>query len=55
MVHTDGGKSVADLFGMEKMPMSPEKSAQAVFYVVDTATSQQSGRFLSYDGTDLAW
>ena len=55
MVNTDGGRSVAALFGMESLPMSPIESAEAVFHVVDSATKEQSGRFLSYDGTDLPW
>jgi NAD(P)-dependent dehydrogenase (short-subunit alcohol dehydrogenase family) len=55
MANTDGGSAVGKLFRMEKLPMSPQESAQAVFHVVDTATSEQSGRFLNFDGTDLVW
>ena len=49
------GQSAAPPFGMEKLSMSPYESAQAVFNVVNTATKEQSGRFLSYDGTELLW
>jgi len=55
MVNTDMGQSAAPLFGLEKMALTPEESALAVFKVIDKATSQQSGRFLNYDGTDLDW
>lgn len=55
VVDTDMGQSAAQLLGLEKIPMTSEESALAVFNVVDTATKEQSGRFLSYDGTDLPW
>jgi norsolorinic acid ketoreductase len=55
MVDTDMGQSAAPLFGIEKLPMSPFQSAEAVFNVVDRATAEQSGRFMSYDGTELPW
>jgi norsolorinic acid ketoreductase len=55
MVDTDMGQSAAPLFGMEKLPMSAFQSAEAVFNVVDRATAEQSGRFMSYDGTELPW
>ena len=52
MVDTEMGQSAAPLFGITKPPMSPLESAEAVFRVVDTATKEQSGKFLSYDGTE---
>ena len=55
MVDTDMGQSAAPVFGMTNLPMSPLESAEAVFRVVDTATKEQSGKFLSYDGTELPW
>ena len=55
MVDTDMGQSAASLFGVTKLPMSPFESAEAVFQVVDTSTKEQSGKFLSYDGTELPW
>ena len=55
MVNTNSGQSVAALFGMERLPMSSSESAEAVFHVVESATKEQSGRFLRYDGTDLPW
>jgi norsolorinic acid ketoreductase len=55
MVDTDMGQAAAPLFGMKKLPVSPEQSAQAVFDVVNTSTKEQSGRFLSYDGSELPW
>lgn len=55
MVDSDMGQSAAPLFGMKKLPMSPFESAEAVFRVVNTSTKEQSGKFLSYDGTELPW
>jgi norsolorinic acid ketoreductase len=55
MVDTDMGQSAAPVFGMKKLPMSALQSAEAVFDVVNTATAEQSGRFLSYDGSELPW
>jgi len=55
MVDTDMGKGAAALFGMETMPMSALQSAEAVYNVVDTATAEQGGKFLSYDGTEIPW
>lgn len=55
MVNTDMGQSAAPLFGLERMALTPEQSAMDVFKVIDKATSEQSGRFLSYDGTYLDW
>lgn len=55
MVDTEMGQSAAPVFGVTKLSMSPAESAEAVFHVVDTSTKEQSGRFLSYDGTDLPW
>lgn len=52
MVNTDSGQSVAALFGMERLP---SESVEAVFHVVDSATKEQSGKLLSYDGTGLPW
>lgn len=55
MVNTDAGLSVAGLFGMERLPMTPEESGQAVFKSITEATKETSGRFMSYDGTEVPW
>ncbi|KAH7110602.1 hypothetical protein B0J11DRAFT_599334 [Dendryphion nanum] len=34
---------------------SPEDSARAIKNVIDSATAETSGKFLEYDGTELAW
>ena len=52
---TDMGQSAAPLMGLEKLPMSPFESADAVYRVVDSATAEQGGQFLSYDGSELPW
>jgi NAD(P)-dependent dehydrogenase (short-subunit alcohol dehydrogenase family) len=54
-VDTDMGLSAAALFGKTSFGLSPEHSAEGVLKVVDTATTEQSGRFWSYDGSELAW
>lgn len=55
MVDTDMGASAGGLFGGAWQPISPFQSADAIFHVVNTATKEQSGRFLSYDGSELPW
>jgi len=54
-VDTDLGKTVASVFGREKMPVTVEDSAEGVIKVIDNATVEQSGHFLSYDGTEVPW
>jgi len=54
-VDTDLGKSVASVFGREKMPVTVQDSAGGVIDVIDKATIEQSGHFLSYDGTEIPW
>jgi len=54
-VDTDLGKTVATIFGREKMPVTVEQSAQGVMNVVDSATIEQSGHFLSFDGSEVPW
>lgn len=54
-VDTDLGKSVASVFGREKMPLTVEQSAEGVVNVIDNATIEQSGHFLSFDGTEIPW
>jgi norsolorinic acid ketoreductase len=55
MVDTDMGQSAAHVFGLEKIPTSPLESAQGVFDVVNSATAEYSGRFLSFEGSELVW
>jgi norsolorinic acid ketoreductase len=55
MVDTDMGKGAAHLFGLERLPMTPAESAEAVYNIVDTATAERSGKFMSYDGTEIPW
>ena len=54
-VDTDMGKSVASVFGMEKMPVTVQESTEGVMKVIDSATVTQSGHFMSYDGAELPW
>ena len=54
-VRTDMGLEAADTFGAEFFDLSPEESARDVLKVVDGATLAESGRFWSYDGSELAW
>jgi NAD(P)-dependent dehydrogenase (short-subunit alcohol dehydrogenase family) len=56
MVNTEGGQNVAiTAFGWDRLPMSPEESAEACYKVIESATSEQGGRFWSYDGKELPW
>jgi norsolorinic acid ketoreductase len=55
MVDTDMGHAAAPLFGLQNAPMTPTESAEALFKLADSATEEQSGRFLSYDGSELPW
>lgn len=55
MVDSDESPKVAKLLGMERFPMSCEESAEALYKVIDEATIERSGKFMSYDGTELAW
>lgn len=54
-VDTDMGAGASNFFGDAWKPISPFTSANAVFHVVDAATKEQSGRFLSCDGSELPW
>ena len=54
-VATDMGNPIKDSFGDAWHPITPEQSADGVFKVVEGASKEQSGRFLSYDGSDLPW
>ncbi|KEF51371.1 uncharacterized protein A1O9_12520 [Exophiala aquamarina CBS 119918] len=57
-VRTRMGWHAADQWGASRdiVPLSPEESATAVLKVVDEATREKSGgKFLSYDGSEMAW
>ena len=55
MVDTDMGPAALPLLDISKLPMTPLESAKAVFRVVDTATKDQSVKFLGEGGTELPW
>jgi NAD(P)-dependent dehydrogenase (short-subunit alcohol dehydrogenase family) len=58
-VHHEDGSSgaVAKMLGMERLPdsMTSEEGGEVVFKMIDAATKERSGRFMSYDGTELPW
>ena len=54
-VNTDMGLGAAPVFGMERFDLEPEVSARGVLSVVDQATIGDSGRFWSFDGSELSW
>lgn len=54
-VNTDMGLEAAPSFGRERFELEPEESARGVMDVIDRATLAESGRFWSYDGSELAW
>ncbi|MBX3358847.1 MAG: SDR family oxidoreductase [Phycisphaeraceae bacterium] len=41
--------------GGEKAPLSPEQSAEAMLAVIDRLRPADTGRFLNYDGAEIAW
>jgi norsolorinic acid ketoreductase len=53
MVDTDMGATAKDTFGESWQPITTEQSAEGLFKVIDGATKEQSGKFLSYDGSEL--
>jgi norsolorinic acid ketoreductase len=55
IVNTDMGKSAAPVFGMEEFPIKPADSARDILTVVDASNAEYSGRFWSYDGTEIRW
>jgi norsolorinic acid ketoreductase len=55
IVNTDMGKAAAPVFGMEEFPIKPVDSARDILTVVDAAGANESGRFWSYDGTEIRW
>ena len=55
VVDTDMGQNVAPMFPPEQKFISPRESAESIFKVVESATPEQGGHFLSYDGTELPW
>ena len=54
-VNTDMGIGAAPSFGMERFELEPQDSARGVMDVIDRATLAESGRFWSYDGSELGW
>jgi norsolorinic acid ketoreductase len=54
-VQTDMGNAGAASVGMEKAPTTIEDSVAGQMHIIDTAGKEQSGRFLSFDGEELAW
>lgn len=53
MVSTDMGEAAKDTFGDGWKPITTEESAEGLFKVIDGATKEDSGRFLSYDGSEI--
>lgn len=54
-VATDMGNAGARSVGMEKAPLSVEESVVGQVKVIDEAGKEESGRFWSFDGEELAW
>jgi len=55
VVDTDMGKHASDTFGWGEIPLKAPESVAGMLKVIDGATSEQGGRFLSYDGAELEW
>lgn len=54
-VDSDMGKAAAPVFGYAKFPTSTEESARGMIDVITKAGPEDSGRFWSFDGTELPW
>jgi norsolorinic acid ketoreductase len=54
-VATDMGNAGAKSVGMEKAPLTVEQSVEGQVKVIDGAGKEESGRFWSFDGEELAW
>lgn len=54
-VDTDMGRSASETFGWGELPLKSQESVQGMLKVIDNATVEQGGRFLSYDGTEIDW
>jgi norsolorinic acid ketoreductase len=55
VVDTEMGRAAIANLGLKKAPVTPEQSAAGLLHVIDTATKEQSGRFLSFDGGEIPW
>lgn len=55
-VQTDNGNATAQVFGMPKAPHTLEQSVAGLLGHLDSATKAgTSGKFLNFDGTELAF
>ena len=54
-VDTDMGKHASETFGWGEIPLKAPESVTGMLKIIDQATSEQSGHFLSYNGTELEW
>jgi norsolorinic acid ketoreductase len=54
-VDSDMGKAAAPVFGQVKFATSTEESARGMIDIITKTGPEGSGRFWSYDGTELPW
>ncbi|KAJ9495993.1 hypothetical protein H2202_008515 [Exophiala xenobiotica] len=54
-VQTDMGNAGAKAFGLEEAPLSVDESIHGIVHVVDHATRETSGKFMTYNGGEQAW
>jgi NAD(P)-dependent dehydrogenase (short-subunit alcohol dehydrogenase family) len=54
VVDTDMGQGAAEFLSQWKF-ITTKESAEGMLKVIDSATVEQSGHFLSYDGSELPW
>jgi hypothetical protein len=49
------GRFGAKAFGVEKTPLSVQDSVSGQLKVLESATAETSGKFLSYNGSEIPW
>jgi norsolorinic acid ketoreductase len=54
-VATDMGNAAATSVGIEKAPLTVEQSVAGQVKLIDNAGKEDSGRFWSFDGEEIAW
>jgi NAD(P)-dependent dehydrogenase (short-subunit alcohol dehydrogenase family) len=54
-VDTDMGRYASDTFGWGELPLKAPDSVKGMLKVIDNATKEQSGHFLSWDGSEVEW
>jgi len=55
LVDTEMGRGASDTFGWGEIALKAHESVAGMLKVIDNATKEQNGHFLSYDETEIPW